>query len=294
MIWSCQTGNKKAWDFSWSAVRKLHWKPTWKLELVASLKHWKTIAKSQNCWDSIFDYWRESHFYGLSISIISHLQTNGQLTYVYIYIIYIYTYNGTYIAWLRIQMYTVYTVYLSFSSETRATWKIPWFIIISPMKLAKAGGIPHFLTHFWMIYNWIRSEWFSSSHLPRGLHFGFLFFRRCHFLFPHVLWLCALSTWNSNGWSSSSPFLRQKKKVILPFFGQKVMHHILLSWIVDRLRRSANSPEKRGTPHGPAENPCPLGTDLNHTVLLIDKTNCGLENVTLSLYILHNCHWLIY
>ena len=86
MIWSCQTGNKKAWDFSWCAVRKLHWKPTWKLELVAGLKHCKTIAKSQNCWDSMFDYWRESHFYGLSISIISHLQTNGQRIYVYIYI----------------------------------------------------------------------------------------------------------------------------------------------------------------------------------------------------------------
>ena len=85
MRWSCQTGNKKAWDFSWSPIRKVHWKSIWKLELVAGFKYRKTMAKSQNSWDSLLDYSRESHFCRLSISIVSHLQTNGQPICVYIY-----------------------------------------------------------------------------------------------------------------------------------------------------------------------------------------------------------------
>ena len=143
MIWSCQTGNKKAWDLSWCAVRKLHWKPTWKLELVAGLKHCKTIAKSQNCWDSMFDYWRESHFYGLSISIISHLQTNGQRIYVYIYI-----YIQWYVHCLITHNYKCiqYIRYISHSPlKLGLPEKSPWVYhhFAYETGLAKAGGIPH-------------------------------------------------------------------------------------------------------------------------------------------------------
>lgn len=187
----------------------------------------------------MFDYWRESHFYGLSISIISHLQTNGQRIYVYIYI-----YIQWYVHCLITHNYKCiqYIGYISHSPlklglPEKSHGKNHHFAYETGLL---AGGIPH---------NWIRSEWFSS-HLPRGLHFGFLFFRRCHFLFPHVLWLCALPEILTDGHLLLRSYA--KKKMILPIFRRKVMHHIL-SWIVDRLRRSANSPEKRGTPHGSAE-----------------------------------------